>query len=585
MTDSKKRLILKLNQFIETNLSNSELSPDTICLELGISRSQLHRILIEETKLSISLYIRKIRIEKAKSLLSTTQLRISEVADAVGITNPSNFSKYFFEEFDISPSDFKKLIEENEYVEKQYAQGQSIAVLPFVNMSNDIEQEYFSDGITEEIINALAQVPTLKVVGRTSSFSFKNKNTDLRKIGALLNVNYILEGSVRQSGKKLRITAQLIKVEDGFHLWSEKFDRDLQDVFEIQDEISLTILDEVKIKLFGNEKQTLLKRNTKNTEAYQLYLKGLFYYNKLSGKEAFYKAIAYFEEALLLEPNYAAVYSSIAACYIQLWFFAQVPPKQSIEKAKTAIQKALAFDPDSAENQIRDAHMKMWYDWDFKAAGKIFESALSKNPNSIEGHLYYGFFWGFSGKFDLAHQHFSKALDLDPLAMINQISAAFCYWWEGNLDECLVQTQKIIDFKPYFWGGYYVSSLALLERFQFQELIPTIEKATLLYPNYLTMCFKGIAYTFSGQTAKAQKVMAELETNPDRYPISHHDIGQFYIALGDFEKGHYHWDKALDQHEGRMLFIHIFFRKAKFFKSHPRFEHFFKVIEAILEEK
>ncbi len=275
----------------------------------------------------------------------------------------------------------------------------------------------------------------------------------------------------------------------------------------------------------------------------------------------------------------------MAGCYIQLWFFCQVPPEQSIEKAKIAIQKALALDPDNADNHVRDAHMKMWYDWDFKAAGKIFESALSRNPNSIEGHLYYGFFCSFLGKFDLAHQHFSTALALDPLAMINQLSVAFCYWWEGNLDECLVQIQKTIEFKPYFWGGYYVKSLVLLEKFQLQELIPTIEKATRLYPNCLTMCFKGIAYVFSGQTDKAKEVVAEIEANPEKYPLSYHDMGQLYIALMEFDRGAQYWQKALEQHDGRMLFINIFFRKAKFFKSHPRFQHFFQKIEGIIRNQ
>lgn len=589
MSYAEPIILHKINLSIENNLTNEQFSVDVICRDVGVSRSQLHRILIEEAQLSTTLYIRKRRLEKAKNLLLTTDLRISEIADEVGINSPQNFSKYFIDEFAISPTDFRKhlpLAVPPVVPIPQFApvnsRDLSIAVLPFVNMSNDIEQEYFSDGITEEIINVLAQVPALNVAGRTSSFSFKNKNADLRQIGAKLNVNHILEGSVRKSGNKLRITAQLIKVEDGFHLWSEKYDRELDDVFEIQDEISLAILEEIKIKLFGTEKKVIFKRDTHNTEAYQLYLKGLFYYNKLSGAAAFYKAVSYFEQAIALEPDYATAYTSIAACYIQLWFFAQVPPEQSIEKAKWAIQKALALDPDNAENHIRDAHLKMWYDWDMKAAETIFKKALAMNPNAIEGHLYYGFWAAFSGNFELAHNHFSIALALDPLAMFNQLSAAFCHWWEGDLDECLVQIEKIIQFKPYFWGGYYVKSLVLLERFQFDELLPTIEKARQLYPSCLTLCFQGIAYVFSGQLAKAKEVIAEIEANPDKYPISHHDIGQFYIALGNLEKGHYHWNLALKQHEGRMLFIHTFFRKAKFFKSHPQFARFFEAIDGVL---
>lgn len=582
MSSPEPVILDKINQSIENNLTNEQFSVKAICTDVGISRTQLHRILKEASQLSATLYIRKRRLEKSKTLLTTTRRRISEIAESVGIGNYANFSKYFTDEFHLTPTDFRRQNTQEGALFLPDSTHFSIAVLPFVNMSTDSEQEYFSDGITEEIINVLTQIPTLKVAGRTSCFSFKNKNKDLRHIGSLLNVNHILEGSVRKSGNKLRITAQLISVQNGFHLWSGNFDRELNDVFAIQDEISLAILAEVKIKLFGDEKETLLKRDTNNAEAYQLYLKGLFYYNKLSGKEAFNKAITYFEQALVLESNYATAYTGIAGCYIQLWFFCQVPPEQSIQKARVAIQKALTLDPDNPENHIRDAHLKMWYDWDMRAAETIFKKALTMNPNAIEGHLYYGFWVAFSGNFELAHKHFLIALTLDPLAMINQLSAAFCYWWEGNLDECLVQIQKTIEFKPYFWCGYYVKALVLLEKLQFEELVPTIEKATQLHPSCLTMCFKGIAYVFSGQLDKAKEVIAELEANPDKYPISHHDIGQLYIAMGNFDKGHYHWNKAFDEHDGRMLFVNVFFRKAKFFKSHPRFQHFFKAIDEVL---
>ncbi len=182
---------------------------------------------------------------------------------------------------------------------------ESIAVLPFSNMSSDPEQEFFSDGISEEIINMLAQVPGLKVAGRTSAFSFKGKNQDLRLIGEQLNVNHILEGSVRKSGNKIRITAQLIKVADGYHLWSEKYDRELEDIFDIQDEISIAILNAIKIKLFGAAKEAVLKKYTDNPEAYQLYLQGRFYINKLASADGLNKAIEYFKAAIKIEPDYA----------------------------------------------------------------------------------------------------------------------------------------------------------------------------------------------------------------------------------------------------------------------------------------
>ncbi|MFZ1560222.1 MAG: adenylate/guanylate cyclase domain-containing protein, partial [Saprospiraceae bacterium] len=191
----------------------------------------------------------------------------------------------------------------------------SIAVLPFVNMSSDTEQEYFSDGISEEIINMLAQVSELKVIGRTSSFAFKGKNMDLKIIGEQLKVTHLLEGSVRKSGNKLRVTAQLISVSDGFHLYSEKFDRELEDIFDIQDEVSLAILNAVKIKLIGQEEKAVLKRYTDNIEAYQLYLKARYYYNKYT-PDAFLQAIDYLNSAIEIEPDYAIAYSSLSYCYL-----------------------------------------------------------------------------------------------------------------------------------------------------------------------------------------------------------------------------------------------------------------------------
>jgi adenylate cyclase len=582
MTHSDKTLLEKFDQIINENLENSAFSTDKVCLDLGLSRSQLHRIVKEKTALSVTLYIRKRRIDKAKVLLSTTQMRMSEIADAVGIDSPQNFSKYFTEAFNLSPSDFRKQIPVEETLSDFIPENFSIAVLPFVNMSNDMEQEYFSDGITEEIINVLAQVPALKVAGRTSSFAFKNKNKDLRHIGSVLNVNHILEGSVRKSGNKLRITAQLIKVQDGFHLWSEKYDREMEDIFDIQDEISLKILAEVKIKLFGEEKEALLKRDTKNTKAYHLYLQGRFCYNKASGTAIFYKAIEYYEAAIAIEPDFVAAYVGLAESYGYLWSFSQVAPELSVEKSKSYIQKAFELDPENAENLVMDARTKLWYEWDLPSAEKIFKKALAINPNSIEALLHYGMFCNLAGKYDLAIEHFSRAIALDPLSMINQHGLSFSYWCNDELEKGVELAEKMIDFKPYYWGGYYTKGLNLFEMRQFQEAIPFLEKASNLYPSSITKGLLGIGYAFTGQTKKAHELITELELNLNQHPVSNYDLGQLYIALGDFDKAETYWKKAFEMHEARMLYLNIVYRNAKFFKVHPRFQHFFKAIEEVL---
>jgi adenylate cyclase len=582
MPHTDKTLIERFDQIIDINLENSSFSTDKVCLDLGVSRSQLHRTVKEKTTLSVTLYIRKRRIDKAKILLSTTQMRVSEIANAVGIDSPQNFSKYFTEEFNVSPSDFRKQIAVEENLSDFIPENFSIAVLPFVNMSDDIEQEYFSDGITEEIINVLAQVSSLKVAGRTSSFTFKNKNKDLRHIGSLLNVNHILEGSVRKSGNKLRITAQLIKVQDGFHLWSEKYDREMEDIFDIQDEISLKILEEIKITLFGKEKEALLKRDTKNTEAYQLYLQGRFCYNKATGSAIFYKAIEYYEAAIALEPDFVAAYVGIAQCYGSLWFFSQVAPELSVEKSKLYIQKAFDLNPENAENLVMDARTKLWYEWDLPSAEKVFKKALAINPNSIEAHLHYGMFCNLAGKYDLAIEHISKAIELDPLSMWNQHALSWSYWCDNQLEKGVRLAEKMIDFKPYFWGGYYMKGLNLFEMRQYQEAVPFLEKASSLYPSSIAKGVLGLGYIFTGQTKKARELITELEVNINQHPVSNYDLGQLYIALGDFDMGYFYWKKAFEMHEGRMLYMNLAFRNAKFFKAHPRFEHFFKAIEEVL---
>jgi adenylate cyclase len=374
----------------------------------------------------------------------------------------------------------------------------------------------------------------------------------------------------------------LIKVQDGFHLWSEKYDREMEDIFDIQDEISLKILEEVKIKLFGEAKEALLKRDTKNTKAYHLYLQGRFCYNKASGTAIFYKAIEYYEAAIAIEPNFVAAYVGLAESYGYLWMFSQVAPELSAEKAKIYIQKAFELDPENAENLVMYARTKLWYEWDLPSAEKVFKKALAINPNSTEALLHYGMFCNLAGKYDLAIEHLSRAIALDPLSMVPQFYLGSSYWCKDELEKALRLAEKMIDFKPYFWGGYYTKGLNLFEMKQYQEAIPFLEKASSLYPSSITKGLLGIGYAFTGQAKKARELITELEVNTDQYSVSNFDLGQLYIALGDFDKAEVYWEKAFEIHEGRMLYLNIVYRNAKFFKTHPRFQHFFKAIDKVL---
>jgi adenylate cyclase len=272
----------------------------------------------------------------------------------------------------------------------------------------------------------------------------------------------------------------------------------------------------------------------------------------------------------------------MAQCYGSLWFFSQVAPELSVEKSKLYIQKAFDLNPENAENLVMDARTKLWYEWDLPSAEKVFKKALAINPNSVEALLHYGMFCNLAGKYDLAIEHISKAIELDPLSMWNQHALSWSYWCNDELKKGVEVAEKMIDFKPYFWGGYYMKGLNLFEMRQYQEAVPFLEKASSLYPSSIAKGVLGLGYIFTGQTKKARELITELEVNINQHPVSNYDLGQLYIALGDFDMGYFYWEKAFEMHEGRMLYMNLAFRNAKFFKVHPRFQHFFKAIEEVL---
>ena len=249
-------------------------------------------------------------------------------------------------------------------------------------MSADAENEYFCDGLAEELLNALAKIEALRVAARTSAFSFKGKETDVREIGRKLNVSVVLEGSVRKSGNRLRITAQLINVTDGYHLWSERYDRQIEDLFEIQDEVTLAVVDALKLKLLSSEKASLLKQRTENTEAYQLYLKGRYYWHQRT-EEAVKKGIECFEQAIDIDPNYALAYAGLAdSCsLLGLSEYSALSPTEAFPKAKQASVKALEIDNTVAEAHVSLAFGRMYFDWDFQRAESEYQQAIELNPS------------------------------------------------------------------------------------------------------------------------------------------------------------------------------------------------------------
>jgi len=446
--------------------------------------------------------------------------------------------------------------------------SQSIAVLAFTNMSGDPEQEFFSDGISEEIINILTQVPGLKVAGRTSSFSFKGKNQDLRAIGELLNVNNILEGSIRKSGNKIRITAQLINVTDGYHLWSEKYDRQMEDIFDIQDEISVAILNVIKIKLLGSDMEAVLKKHTGSPEAYQLWLKGRYYYNKSAGLDSFNKAVDYFKEALKIEPDYALAYAGIASSYVVLGLYNYLPPEECLPQMRQAIQQCIQLDDGIAESHIAMGCMKMFYEWDFAASTAEFEKAIQLNSNSAEAHLHYAVYLGLIGNYPEAIKHASVAGNLEPLSLYVNFNVAIVYWLAADFEKVLETGRCLVELEPNFYNGHSIVGRAFEGMKKYEEALPEIEKAVDMSYSSFTLLPLALFFGLKGEKAKVRGVLKKIENLKSTEAVSNSGMGFIYLALGESDEAFHYFEKAIERKEGRLLYL-----KTMVARYFPEFEH------------
>lgn len=442
----------------------------------------------------------------------------------------------------------------------------TIAVLPFVNMSSDAEQEYFSDGISEEIINRLAQLSSLKVVGRTSSFSFKGKNQDLRQIGDQLNVNYILEGSVRKSGNKLRITVQLINVNDGFQLYSDKFDKEIKDIFDIQDEISLAILNAIKIKLLAVDKAGMLKKSTVNPDAYQLYLKGRFYNHQY----AFLKAIEYFESAINLEPNYALAHANLASSFLFSWLYNVLPADESLPKMKQAAQRSFQLDDEIAESRLAVARMKMYYEWNFEAAEIEYKNAISLSPNLSEVHEQYAYFLSVIGDFSAAIKHALIALDLDPFSLMNNYHVASVYWMAADYEKELEFGQRLIKINPDFHAGHLILGDAFQGMQRYEEAVQEFELAARLNHTSATLFYLATVYGIIGDKSKVVEVLEKMKDLRKAKLAGNYDMGIVYMALGEYDTAFQYLEEALENNEPYLLALKFHIRHFPNFVNDPR---------------
>jgi adenylate cyclase len=372
----------------------------------------------------------------------------------------------------------------------------SLAVLPFVNMSNDPEQTYLSDGISEEIINTLVELPNLKVAGRTSAFSFRDRNEDLRSIGEKLNVNTILEGSVRKSGKRIRITTQLIEAETGYHIWSQKFDRDLNDIFIIQDEIARSIVEKLKLTLSGQPLKKKERPQTHNFEAYQLYLKGMSFFYK-RGLYMF-DGLECFKKALTIDPGYALALVGLADSYTMLCFHSYLPPEEAWQKASQAAVSAVTIEPDLAEAHNAIAVIAELFERNWTKARSSYLRALELKPSYLQARCWYAIFYVLyiEKNSEDAIRQARIAIENDPMSSYGHMILSITLSLSGLHEEAVLEGNKSIELDKDAYASWHFSGVSDHNAGNFKDAIYKLNHAleisgrhnwTILYLIYVLM--------------------------------------------------------------------------------------------------
>jgi len=456
----------------------------------------------------------------------------------------------------------------------------SIAVLPFVNMSADPENEYFSDGLAEDLINALTKIRNLRVAARTSAFSFKGEKLDVRDIGRKLGVETVMEGSVRKAGDRLRITAQLISVADGYHLWSEQYDRTMRDIFAIQDEITRAIVQNLKMQRLNEEQGTLITPYTDNLEAYSLYLKGRYFWNRRT-VDAIESSITYFQQAVQKDPDYALAHVGLADAYIVLAYssYGAMNPRQAYPTAKEAVLKALKIDETLSEAHASLAMIRCSYDWDWAEAEREFKQAIALNPSYAWAHHWYAIFLAQMGRHAEAEREIGTARQLDPFSLIINAVAGLLLFFKGEYDRAISDLEETLKLEPNFWHAHLYLGYAYWAKGLYEKAIESVERATVLsghaaYPASMLGSFCGL----TGDVARARELLHRLEERAKNAYVPPFYFSNIYVGLGDLDATFACVERGLEDHDPALLFFSMWPLFSDEVRSDPRFVEMLKRI-------
>jgi TolB-like protein/AraC-like DNA-binding protein/Tfp pilus assembly protein PilF len=496
----------KLNEIIESNLHNEQFGVAEISREMDLSRSGIHRRLKSITKKSLTRYVREYRLQKAMEMLRHHEATAAEIAFRVGFSSPAYFNKCFHEYYGYPPGEVRKLERhesesapyEPEVFNKNSIQkkiftilsvtffallillllfyfsdfslfknligskvdrikdpDQSIVVLPFKNLSEDPGNQYFADGIMEDVLNNLIRIRDIRVISRTTAEHFRGSSLTSPQIAEELHVGYVLEGSVLKYENKARIFVQLIDARHDQHIWSEKYDRELTDIFTVQSDIAKNIARELETVLSEKEIERIDKVPTRSSPAYDLYLRGRFFWNKRT-EEGLKKAIVYFEQSVAADPDYALAYAGLADAYFIQSVWKWCPRANGYARAKLMAQKAIEIDNNLAEAHATLGGVFTWWDWKWEDARKEFLFAISCNPDYAMARQYYAELLFLLGENEEARRQINTALELDPLSLINRQVSAYQFYYESRTAEAMDEIKIIQEIDSTFVSSLWI---------------------------------------------------------------------------------------------------------------------------------
>jgi serine/threonine protein kinase/tetratricopeptide (TPR) repeat protein len=432
----------------------------------------------------------------------------------------------------------------------------SIAVLPLANASNDPGTEYLSDGITEGIINKLSQLPKLKVMARSTVFRYKNRDVDAQSVGRELRVRAVLTGVVKHIGERLQISVELVDSHDGAQLWGETYKREIADLLQLQEEMSREIADKLRLKLTGADKKKLRQRTTENSEAYQLYLKGRYHWNKRT-EDGLRRGVQFFREAIESDPSFAMAYAGMADCFITMATNIPLPPRETMPKAKAAAMRAIELDDGLAEAWASLGAVRWWFDWDWEGAEEAYRRAIALNPNYATAHDGYAMLLSARRRFDEAVEQISKASDLDPLSLIIAVHAGWPFYFARDFESAIRRFRKALELDENFIPAHGWLGMALGQQHRYGEALDAFARALEVDRIPILTTMLAHTHAIAGDRDASLKLLGDLLTTARARYISPYDIAVIHAGLGDRAAAITHLQAAHADRSPWMVFLPV----------------------------